>query len=267
MVVDVRPLTKLSSYAVVLVAVLGGGAAVGAAVGPIDIGGETAMEHDEAHEGSYTIVADSSTLGPRFGFVVTDASGDVVDDFDVVHDKELHLVVASQDLRQFAHVHPSRDDHGHWTVDLPTLPPGPYRVFADFRPSGGTDLVLPLDVVVPGTVAAPQPLTPSSVATVDGFEVTLDGHAEPGATSTVTVTVRRDGEVVTTAPYLGAAGHLVALRSGDLAYLHVHPIDDEPSGPVRFGVEVPSAGTYALFFDFLVDGTVHTAPFVLEVGR
>lgn len=24
-------------------------------------------------------------------------------------------------------------------------------------------------------------------------------------------------------PYLGAYGHLVALRQGDLAYLHVHP--------------------------------------------
>ena len=24
-------------------------------------------------------------------------------------------------------------------------------------------------------------------------------------------------------PYLGAKGHLVALREGDLAYLHIHP--------------------------------------------
>jgi hypothetical protein len=58
---------------------------------------------------------------------------------------------------------------------------------------------------------------------------------------------------------------LVALRDGDLAYLHVHPLDDEPAGPVRFAMEVPSAGTYALFFDFQVDGVVHTARFVLDI--
>jgi hypothetical protein len=72
--------------------------------------------------------------------------------------------------------------------------------------------------------------------------------------------------VITTEPYLGAAGHLVALRDGDLAYLHVHPLDEVPAGPVRFAVDVPSAGTYALFFDFQVDGEVHTARFVLDVA-
>jgi len=58
----------------------------------------------------------------------------------------------------------------------------------------------------------------------------------------------------------------VALRDGDLAYLHVHPLDDEPNGPVPFAVEVPSPGTYALFFDFLADGTVRTARFVAQAG-
>jgi hypothetical protein len=289
MVVDMRPVTKLSSYALVLVAVLGGGAAVGAAVGPIDLGDEPATHASDDHggetthdEGSdlpaagllvaqdgYTLVPDTTTLagGTPFGFVVTGPDGHAVVDFDVEHDKQLHLIVASRDLRRFAHVHPERDADGRWRVDLPDLPPGPYRAFADFRPTGGPALVLGVDVVVPGELASPTPLLASTVVDVDGFEVTLDGHAEAGTTSTMTVTVRRDGEVVTTAPYLGAAGHLVALRDGDLAYLHVHPLDDEPAGPVRFGVELPSSGTYALFFDFLVDGTVHTAPFVLEVTR
>jgi hypothetical protein len=94
---------------------------------------------------------------------------------------------------------------------------------------------------------------------VGGFDVELADHE--GA---LTVTVRRGGDVVTTEPYLGAAGHLVALRDGDLAYLHVHPLDEEPSGPVRFALEYPSPGRYALFFDFQVDGTVRTARFVVD---
>ena len=54
------------------------------------------------------------------------------------------------------------------------------------------------------------------------------------------------------------------LREGDLAYLHVHPMDTEPDGPVNFMVSLPSAGTYAMFFDFKVDNVVRTARFVVD---
>jgi hypothetical protein len=63
--------------------------------------------------------------------------------------------------------------------------------------------------------------------------------------------------------YLGARGHLVALRQGDLAFLHVHP--DESSQ--RFMATFPTAGAYRLFLQFKVDGRVHTAAFTQEVSR
>jgi hypothetical protein len=90
----------------------------------------------------------------------------------------------------------------------------------------------------------------------------------------LTATVTKDGEPVTTLePYLGAYGHLVALRDGDLAYLHVHPEGDEPqpgstSGPdVEFMTEAPTPGRYLLYLDFKVDGEVRTASFVLDTGE
>ena len=83
--------------------------------------------------------------------------------------------------------------------------------------------------------------------------------------------VSRDGEPVTDLqPYLGAYGHLVALRSGDLAYLHVHPDGTpgdgttEPGPDVTFFAAVPSAGTYHLYLDFQHRGEVHTAAFTLD---
>ena len=80
----------------------------------------------------------------------------------------------------------------------------------------------------------------------------------------IEITVRRDGVPIEPEPYLGARGHLVALRSGDLAYLHVHP---EPGGApaVRFKAELPTAGTYALYFDYQVDGVVNTAVTEVEM--
>ena len=102
-------------------------------------------------------------------------------------------------------------------------------------------------------------------ATVGGYEVTLDGELEPGESSAVTATVTRDGEPVTDLePYLGSYGHLVALREGDLAYLHVHPEDAGPGPEVPFVAEVPSAGRYRLFLDFQHAGVVRTAAFTLE---
>jgi hypothetical protein len=73
------------------------------------------------------------------------------------------------------------------------------------------------------------------------------------------------GRVVRTDPYLGAAGHLVAIRRGDLAYLHVHPHEDDTTSDVTFTGEFPTAGTYRLFFDFAHDGTVRTASFTATV--
>ena len=84
-------------------------------------------------------------------------------------------------------------------------------------------------------------------------------------------TVTRDGEPVTTLqPYLGAAGHLVALRAGDLAYLHVHPVDEPAaeSGPnIAFMAETPTPGRYLLYLNFQVGNQVHTATFTTTATR
>jgi hypothetical protein len=56
----------------------------------------------------------------------------------------------------------------------------------------------------------------------------------------------------------------VALRTGDLAYLHVHPADAAGAGPqIRFGTEVPSAGSYRLYLDFRHGDVVRTAEFTV----
>ena len=75
--------------------------------------------------------------------------------------------------------------------------------------------------------------------------------------------VTRDGRVVETEPYLGARGHLVALREGDLAFLHVHPDEDS----LAFMAEFPSAGRYRLYLQFKHHGRVHTAEFTQQVTR
>jgi hypothetical protein len=94
----------------------------------------------------------------------------------------------------------------------------------------------------------------------------MQSEVRAGGEVKIALTVRKDGQAITDLqPYLGAFGHLVAMRSGDLAYAHVHP-DDYVDGTVRFDAELSSEGRYGLFFDFKYGDTVHTATFTFDQG-
>ncbi len=289
---------RIAGFVVGLAAVFGVAAGAGYAVGPLDAEPEaehaTDGGHDDAGHGAhddaepashlpgglmvsedgYTFALERTTLAPgrrTVAFAITGPDGAPVTDYEEEHDKDLHLIAVRRDLTGFQHVHPVLAD-GRWTAQL-DLDPAQWRLFADFTPAGGPSLTLGADVVVPGDYAALTEPAPSRTSMVDDYEVVLEGELTPGTESELTVRVLRDGRPVDDLePYLAAYGHLVALRAGDLAYLHVHP-DGEPgdgvtpSGPeVTFLTEVPSAGAYRLFLDFKHEGVVRTAVFPVEAS-
>ncbi len=162
----------------------------------------------------------------------------------------------------FQHLHPTQVADGSWATPLTLHEAGSYRVFADFSTSG-RPYVLADDLLADGTVTW-QALPPSTgAAETDGFRIGLaETTARPGEESQLEFAVTRNGRPVQLQDYLGAKGHLVALRQGDLAYLHVHPDADS----LKFMATFPTAGTYRLFLQFKVDGAVHTAAFTQEVS-
>jgi hypothetical protein len=206
----------------------------------------------------------STTDSQPFTFKVIGPDGKPVTAYTRAHEKDLHLVLVRRDLTGFQHVHPVLGDGGVWSVPLKVAAPGPYRIFADFQPAGrGDGLILGADATAPGDHRPAPWEKPSNTTTSGEYTVTLDGELTPGASSKLTLTVSRAGQPVTDLePYLGAFGHLVVLRDGDLAYLHVHPEESTSAGPqIVFHAEVPSAGNYGLFLDFQHGGTVRTAQF------
>ncbi|MCC8249532.1 DUF748 domain-containing protein [Saccharothrix luteola] len=295
---------KLSAYGAVLALVAGGAWAAGSAVGPFaaeaaqsghdgtsgaegaghgdDHGGtvaETARNDQPAglasSRGGYTLTPTDTTLTTgtdSFSFRILGPDGAAVTAFDVEHDKRMHLIAVRRDTSNFRHVHPEMASDGTWTVPLSLPDAGSYRVFADFKPTGGEGVTLGVDVNAAGAFE-PRSYEPSRVAEVDGYQVRLDGDLVPGKASSVRLSVSKDGVPVTDLqPYLAAYGHLVALREGDLAYLHVHPEGAPgdgrtPAGPeIAFVAEVPSAGGYRLFLDFQHNGVVRTAEFTVDTG-
>jgi hypothetical protein len=291
---------KLATFGLGLVAVFTAATGLGSAVGPVGpVAASTADEHemdteagaphdDAGHEASpadlpagltvsqsgYTLALAERSLpagaATPVAFRVLGPDGEAVTRYDVDHDVDLHLIAVRRDLTGFQHVHPELGQDGTWRVPL-ALDPGTWRLFADFTPTAlGENLTLGADLAVAGGYA-PAPLPAGTpTAEVDGFTVVLTGGLEAGAESELTLSVSRDGRPVTDLePYLGAYGHLVVLRDGDLAYLHAHPLGEAGGAPpaagphVRFATTAPSAGTYRLFLDFQHEGVVRTAEFTV----
>lgn len=203
-------------------------------------------------------------------FTITGPDGEPVTAYETAHEKRLHLIAVRRDFTGFQHVHPELSPDGTWSTRL-DLTPGQWRLYADFKPAEADPLTLGADLAVAGDYqpAAPAPVT--RTAEVDGYTVTLDGDLAAGADAKLTLTVTKDGTPITDLqPYLGAYGHLVALRAGDLAYLHVHPDGTpgdgrtEPGPEVVFYAAVPSDGSYHLYLDFKHEGVVRTAAFTLN---
>jgi hypothetical protein len=208
------------------------------------------------------------------GFRVVGPDGQAVTAYEAEHEKELHFIAVRRDTAGFQHVHPVRDEKGHWSVEL-ELTPGDWRFFTDIHPAGHTGtLTLGIDAAVGGAYE-PQPLPAATATARTGeYTVTLDGELRPAEASELTLTVSRGGRPVTDLqPYLSAYGHLVALRVGDLGYLHVHPEGEPGDGVTAPGPEIsfmavaPTAGTYRLFLDFQHEGVVRTAEFTVRTGE
>lgn len=285
---------RVAGFVAAVVAIFGVALGVGNAVGTTP---EPAAAHAPVHEpaptgrqaaatipgglmvsqNGYTfrLATDRMKAGYRtpVAFTIDGPDGRRVTEYAVEHEKRLHLIAVRRDFTGFQHVHPVLRDDGVWTTRL-DLTPGQWRLFADFQATGGPSLTLGSDLAVPGGYRPAPAGGESRTARVDGYTVTLDGDLTAGADAKLTASVSRHGDPVTDLqPYLGAYGHLVALREGDLAYLHVHP-DGHPGdgttqpGPnVTFYAAVPSTGRYRLYLDFKHDGVVHAAAFTVPTGN
>ena len=182
-------------------------------------------------------------------FRILGPDGATVRGFEIEHERRLHLIVVGRAPdAPFLHLHPRQRADGSWTVPLDLPSAGSYRVFADFT-TGGERRTLAIDLVATGRPAAAGAFWDSSYVA----KLRRQGDRFVFA-------VRGDRGPVRTQPYLGAGGHLVVLREGDLAYIHAHAEEDE----LAFDVPFPSEGRYRLYLQFKVAGVVETARFEVE---
>lgn len=287
---------KLTGFILGLAVVFAAAFGAGMALGPT---GDKPADHSQVHNAASTVGQNAGDAQPPAGllstqngytlqlaqprvdadtnvplrFRITDSADAAVTRYVDSHGKQLHLIVVRRDMVGYQHVHPVLEENGTWSAPVDISRAGDYRVFADFTPAGGSALTLGADLHVAGHYD-PRPLPAAgTTSTVDGYTVSLSGTPKAGRPSELTLSVSRDGKPITDLqPYLGAYGHLVALRSSDLAYLHVHPMGEPghgstPGGPdIDFHTTFPSNGDYRLFLDFQHQDVARTAEFTVSVG-
>jgi len=267
---------RVAAFGALLVAIFALAAAAGGAFGPAvadDADKATHATHAAAHghgraaatpaasTGGLRLVASDTTFSPgrsaRLTFRVVQPGGATLRAFDTEQARRMHLIVVRRDLRRFQHLHPVQAADGSWSTPLTLPDAGVYHAFADFATAGRRQ-TLGTDLFAPGNFEPLALPRPSNVATTDGYDVAL---RDDGAR--LRFTVGRGGAMISALqPYLGATGHLVMLRAGDLAYQHAHPIGDQ----LAFDIGDARPGRYRLFLQFRHGGTVHTAAFTLAVA-
>lgn len=301
---------RIAIFVIGLLAVFAGAVGIGSLVEPADTevgaahgeGGHAAESHGggsdqkatrqapaglAVSEGGYILRLDPTFLARgedrELRFSIAEGEGETVTDFDELHERRMHLIVVRRDGTGFRHLHPEMNKAGTWIIPIELAEAGAYRAFADFSVAGEQH-TLATDLFVSGGSFEARPFPPTApLASTNGYEVRL--HAsEPhaGESSSLTFAITQDGEDVDDlAPYLGAKGHLVALREGDLAFLHVHPVgaeDEHAHGghaeegggapnEIAFAASFPTAGRYRLYLQFKHEGVVQTAEFTVSVPR
>ena len=207
--------------------------------------------------------------------------------YDVDMEKRMHLIVVSDDLERFMHIHPTLGSDGRFRITTQFPGPGTYHLFADAVPSKFGHAVFRFDVQVQthqGSAAARR-FSPIAVATLGDYVVRLStDHVTAGADTPMLVSIMKDGEPASDLhPYLGAYAHIVAIGTHDLSYTHVHAMamssmgsgmsmDGAPSLPANASVPatmpvhvtLPRPGVYKVWVQFIGGSNLYVAPFVVS---
>jgi plastocyanin len=235
----------------------------------------------------------------NLSFMVKNAQDATVRFLQFVHEKPLHLLIVSDDLSEFYHIHPEMQVDDSYGVRHTFPYGGKYRLYADYTPPGSTAIVEQFELNVDGPARPRVNMVADASWTkeMDGLRVTAlaDKPIRAGEDLLLKFALAdvKTGQPVNNLQlYLGALAHFVIISEDLKDFIHAHPLDAgevfDPSqdptqhihdpaqmakklvGPspseVSTYVNFPRAGLYKLWAQFQREGEVINVPFVLNVA-
>ena len=82
----------------------------------------------------------------RITLTIRDKAGRPIQYLEKTHEQPIHLAVVSEDLADFAHIHPQLQPNGQWAVDYTFPHGGRFTLFADYTRPGEAPEVRHFDV-------------------------------------------------------------------------------------------------------------------------
>lgn len=207
---------------------------------------------------------------------ITNASGQPISDFETVHEKLLHLIIVSDRLETFQHIHPEYKQSGQFEITTNLPKPGKYTLFADYKPAGSQQRVSIAAVSVLGKEETAPSVTFNTEKLVENtvIKLTLPQSKLKAGEDVLLQFELKDATrkvPVSLQPYLGNLGHLVIVGNTqpltEESYLHTHAMPNTPTGTVAFHTRFPRAGLYKMWGQFNRDGKIITADFWVEVSE
>ncbi|NER23335.1 MAG: hypothetical protein F6J96_22060 [Symploca sp. SIO1C2] len=206
---------------------------------------------------------------------IQDLDGKVVDDFEIFQEKIMHLIVVSDDLQFYDHIHPEYQENGSFEVEATFPQPGNYTLFSDYKPSGENEQISVLQAEVSGNSPTTPEVDLNRTKTFDDTEVELT-LSQPTLKAGEEVTLmfnlkeKANNQAVNDLqPYLGEVGHLVIVKNSSSLtradYIHAHALKDTSDGEVHFVTSFPESGKYKAWGQFNRNGKIVTADFWLDV--
>lgn len=243
----------------------------------------TGHEHPSDHAASPATQAkliSTAAIAPNQPTPITleiqDRQGQAIPKFDRFQEKLMHLIVVSNDLQFFSHIHPEYKQKGRFEVAITLPKAGKYTLFSDYKPAGEAEAVSTMPIQAAGSPPASPDIDLSRTKTLGDLNVNLDlSQSQPKAKQPVTLTfnlqtAQTRQPVTDLQPYLGERGHLVILKQSPALsradYIHAHALPVAQEGQVQFKTTFPEAGRYKLWGQFNHNGQIVTTDFWLEVS-
>jgi hypothetical protein len=239
-----------------------------------------------------TLTLDGSGLRRTLTIVEYAAkSGGLVRSYGVDMTKRIHLIVVSDDLTTFLHLHPTLQNDGRFQLAVRFPRADLYHLYADTVPRGFGHRVFRFDVNVEssGHLKSRSAGPARDSGSVGPYTVKLSTTQVPAREDVpVLISITKSGEpAIDLHPYLGAYAHVVAVGVTDLSYTHLHAMDAARAMNMDMGneggvdqtaalpadtivpstmtvhVTLPHRGLFKVWIQFAGGGTVYAIPFVL----
>lgn len=229
---------------------------------------EVIMNHHNSHSGHTGHGANrTSEVTPEVSYNNGDITiqlkdkNNEVPELETSHEKYMHLIVVSSDLKEYHHLHPEEKSDGLFLQKF-HLADNSYKVFVDIKPKGLHYSVVPIELQVGETHHEHQ----NDLQVDTDFEKTINGQTVELTTRSFEankeITLHFNVKDAQPEPYLGALGHVVILDEDGEQFIHVHPVSNDKT---VFETQFEKPGIYKLWAEFKFGGQVNAYPFVIEV--